>query len=64
MSRVPSRVPRPIRIPFPTVQREVGLGQAVKRVTTALGIRPCSGCQQRARSLDRRVVFSSLRGRK
>ena len=64
MSRVPSRIPRPIRIPLPAIQREVGLGQAVKRVTTALGIRPCSSCAQRARALDQRLVFSAMRGKK
>jgi hypothetical protein len=42
----------------------VGFGQTVKRVTSALGIKPCSGCEKRARALDRRIVFSSLRGKK
>jgi len=59
-----SRVPRPIRIPLPGVRRSVGLGQALKRLTTAVGIRPCSSCERRARSLDRAVVFATLRGKK
>ncbi|HEY7375566.1 MAG TPA: hypothetical protein VIF57_25640 [Polyangia bacterium] len=42
---------------MPGVRRVVGLGQAVKRVTTSLGIRPCGGCQRRARALDRFVVL-------
>ncbi len=59
-----SRVPRPIRVPLPGLRGNVGLGQAVKRLTGALGIRPCSSCQQRARAMDRRVVFSGLSGKK
>jgi hypothetical protein len=35
----------------------VGLGQTVKRLTSALGIRPCGGCQKRAQALDRRIVL-------
>ena len=49
------RPPRPIRIPVPGMRQTVGLGQAIKRVTTSLGVRPCGGCQKRARTLDRFV---------
>jgi hypothetical protein len=49
--------PQPIRIPIPTIRRNVGLGQTVKRLTSALGIRACGGCQRRARALDRMVVL-------
>ena len=55
------KIPRPIRIQVPGVRRVVGLGQAVKRVTTSLGIRPCGGCQRRARALDRFVVLAPPR---
>jgi hypothetical protein len=37
------------------MRQTVGLGQAIKRVTTSLGVRPCGGCQKRARTLDRFV---------
>ena len=52
-----TKIPRPIRIQVPGVRRAVGLGQAVKRVTTSLGIRPCGGCHRRASALDRFVVL-------
>lgn len=58
-----SKVPRPIRIPIPLVRRQVGLGQAIKRLTAAVGVRPCGGCGQRARMLDRRVVLAPFKSR-
>jgi len=43
------------------LRRSIGLGQAIKHLTTALGVRPCGGCGQRAISLDRRVVLTPMR---
>jgi len=57
------KVPRPIRIPIPLVRRPLGLGQAIKRLTVAVGVRPCGGCGQRARALDRRVVIMPFKSR-
>jgi hypothetical protein len=37
---------------------EIGLGDVVKRMTYAAGIRPCGGCQKRAAALNRRVIFT------
>ena len=37
---------------------EIGLGDVVKRVTTAFGIKPCGGCERRAAALNRWVVFT------
>lgn len=42
----------------------VGLGDAVKRVTSAIGIRPCGGCGRRAQALNNWVVFTPAGGRK
>jgi hypothetical protein len=39
-----------------------GLGDAVKRVTNAVGIRPCGGCERRAQALNR--AFPITHGRK
>jgi hypothetical protein len=50
-----------IRLPSFIVQEPVGLGDVVKRGTTALGVRPCGGCQQRAARLDRWVRFEPRR---
>lgn len=37
---------------------EVGLGTAIKRVSSHLGIRPCSGCERRAEVLNEWIVFN------
>lgn len=34
------------------VDSEIGLGDVVKHVTRTVGIRPCGGCEQRARKLN------------
>lgn len=33
-------------------RRKAGLGTAIKAATTAVGIKPCGGCQRRAAKLD------------
>ena len=58
-----NRIRRPLRVPAPGLQQSLGLGQAIKRLTTAIGIRPCGGCGRRAASLDRRVVLVPTRKR-
>lgn len=55
--------PQPIRIPVPMLKQSIGLGQTVKRMTSALGIRTCGGCQRRAQALDRRIVLTPPRSR-
>ena len=56
--RVESK-PYRVRLPgFITKEQEIGLGDAVKRVSYAMGIRPCGGCEQRASALNRLVVFT------
>lgn len=47
-----------MRLPGFLVEGEIGLGDAIKRVTYALRIKPCGGCQQRAAALNRWMVFS------
>jgi hypothetical protein len=47
-----------VRLPGFIKDEEVGLGDAVKRVTHAFGIKPCRGCQGRAAALNRWIVFS------
>lgn len=52
----------PIRVRLPGfLQEDVGLGDAIKRATSLVGIKPCISCQERARLLNQRVVFSSGR---
>jgi hypothetical protein len=56
--------PYHIRLPGFIIGVEVGLGDVVKRVTYAMGIQPCQGCEKRASALNTRVVFSpKTRGR-
>lgn len=50
--------PHIVRLPGFLVEEEIGLGDAIKRVTNAMGIQPCSGCEQRAASLNRWMKFS------
>jgi hypothetical protein len=49
---------RRVRLPGFLRDEEIGLGDAIKRVTSAMGIRPCSGCDRRAAALNRWVVFT------
>jgi hypothetical protein len=51
------REPYRVRLPGFINDKDVGLGDAIKRVTYAFGIRPCEGCERRAAALNRRLVF-------
>jgi hypothetical protein len=53
--------PYRVRLPGFISDAEVGLGDAIKRATSAVGIRPCGGCTRRATSLNRWMVFSHRR---
>jgi hypothetical protein len=50
--------PYRVRLPGFISDEEIGLGDAVKRATYAIGIRPCGGCERRAAALNRWVVFT------
>jgi hypothetical protein len=52
--------PHRVRLPGFLIEeeKEIGLGDIVKRVTTAFGIKPCGGCERRAAALNRWVVFT------
>jgi hypothetical protein len=54
-----SHQPHRIRLPGFVADEDIGLGDAIKRATYALGIRPCGGCERRAAALNRRFVFTS-----
>ena len=55
--------PPHVRLPGFINEKDVGLGDVVKRATSAFGIRPCGGCEQRAAALNRRLVFRGDRSR-
>jgi hypothetical protein len=55
----PERPTHRMRLPgFLLNEDELGLGDAIKRVTYAMGIKPCGGCEKRAVALNRWMVFS------
>jgi hypothetical protein len=57
-------LPYQIRLPGFIIEQEVGLGDVIKRITYAMGIQPCQGCEERASALNRWAVFSpTTRGR-
>ena len=59
MGQRKSDPPRQRRIQLPiNMEGEVGLGDVLKRMTSAMGIKPCGGCQKRAEALNRRVSFT------
>jgi hypothetical protein len=47
-----------VRLPGFLKEREVGLGDSIKQMTRAIGIRPCGGCEKRAATLNRWVTFT------
>jgi len=50
--------PHRVRLPGFLIDEEIGLGDAVKRITYALGIKPCGGCEKRAAALNRWMQLS------
>jgi hypothetical protein len=46
-----------VRLPSFVLDRDIGLGDAITRVTQRLHIPSCGGCQRRADMLNRAVTF-------
>lgn len=55
--------PQPYRVRLPgfITTENVGLGDVIKRATSAVGIQPCGGCTRRAAILNSWMVFSGRR---
>jgi hypothetical protein len=49
--------PRRVRLPGFLVEEDIGLGDVLKRASYAIGIKPCGGCEKRAATMNRWVVF-------
>lgn len=47
-----------VRLPGFLIEEGIGLGDAIKRVTYAMGIKPCEGCEKRAAALNSWMHFS------
>jgi hypothetical protein len=52
------RQPHRLHLPGFLIDEEIGLGDAMKRFTYAMGIHPCSGCDKRAAALNRWLKLS------
>jgi len=52
------RQPHRMRLPGFLIEEEIGLGDAIKHVTYAMGLKPCGGCEKRAASLNRWMRFT------
>lgn len=48
---------RPMRLRLPFLAEPVGAGTAIARLTEAVRVKPCGGCQKRKEALDRAVEF-------
>jgi len=57
------RAPRKMRLPGFVTEEEIGLGDVIKRATSAVGIRPCGPCGQRAAAMNQWLRFSGKRPR-
>jgi hypothetical protein len=47
-----------VRLPGFLIAEEIGLGDAIKKVTYGFGISPCGGCEKRAAALNGWMRFS------
>ena len=52
------RLTHRVRLPGFLIEKEVGLGDLIKKTTYAMGIQPCGGCEKRAAALNRWMTFS------
>jgi hypothetical protein len=54
----PQPQPHRVRLPGFLIDEEIGLGDAIKRATYTIGIKPCGGCEKRAAGLNRWMHLS------
>ena len=54
----PQHQPHRVRLPGFLIEEEIGLGDVIKKVTYAVGIKPCAGCEKRAAALNRWMHFT------
>jgi hypothetical protein len=50
--------PLKVQLPGFLVEKEIGLGDVIKRATSAIGIKPCGGCERRSSILNNWFVFT------
>lgn len=57
----PRREPHRARLPgflLDKEEAEIGLGDVIKKVTSAVGVKPCADCERRAQALNRWMRLS------
>lgn len=52
------RQPHRVRLPGFMGDKDIGLGDVVRKMTYAMGIKPCGGCESRAAAMNRWMMFS------
>ncbi len=56
--------PHQVRLPGFITDEEIGLGDVIKRATSYFGVEtPCGGCERRAATLNRWMVFTNRRSK-
>jgi hypothetical protein len=55
---IPDREPHRVRLPRFVSDDDIGLGDAISRMSHAVGFRRCGGCARRASALNRWIVFT------
>jgi len=55
------RQPYRVRLPGFISEKDIGLGDVIKRATSTVGIKTCGSCEQRAVALNRWLTFSGRR---
>jgi len=48
-----------VGLPGFIIDEEIGLGNVIKQATSYIGIKPCGGCEKRATTLNRWLVFTN-----
>lgn len=57
------RKPYLVRLPGFIPDKDVGLGDVIKRATAAFGVRACGGCARRAATFNSWITFTGPRSR-
>lgn len=58
-----NRTPWRFSLPF-LPDREIGLGDAISYLTSSVGIKPCTACQQRAERLNQMLILQGRNRRR
>jgi hypothetical protein len=48
-----------LRLPRFIVREPIGVGNAIKRVTSAVGVKPCGACEERATHLNQWMTLGA-----